>query len=48
MNKKIFSLIGLVLFFSLMVLACGHKADPYPPGEDEGVKAPKTKRYGTQ
>jgi hypothetical protein len=34
MNKKLFFLIGLVLFLSLVISACGHKGDPQPPAPE--------------
>jgi len=46
MNKKLFVITGLILFFTLMISACGHKGDPQPP-EGE-AKPPKAKAYGTK
>jgi hypothetical protein len=46
MNKKLFVISGLILFFTLMISACGHKGDPQPP-EGE-AKPPKGKAYGTR
>jgi hypothetical protein len=47
MNKIAIVTTGLVLFFSLLISACGHKGDPHPPADEDGVKAPKSKRYGS-
>jgi len=33
MNKKYFFFIGVILFFSLAISACGHKGNPSPPKE---------------
>lgn len=33
MNKKYFFFLMMVLIFSLIVSACGHKGDPNPPKE---------------
>lgn len=46
MNKNFFALTGLILFFTLMISACGYKGDPQPP-EGES-KPPKPKAYGTR
>jgi predicted small lipoprotein YifL len=46
MNKYFVFITGLILFFSLLISACGHKGDPQPP-EGE-VKPPKAKAYGSR
>jgi len=46
-NKKFYFVAGLVVFFSLMIAACGHKGDPHPPVDEDAVKAPKAKAYGS-
>jgi predicted small lipoprotein YifL len=47
MNKKLYFFTAVILFFSLMITACGHKGDPQPPEGEDAVKAPKSKRYGS-
>ncbi|VAX27597.1 hypothetical protein MNBD_NITROSPINAE05-764 [hydrothermal vent metagenome] len=47
MNKKLHFVTGLILFFSLMITACGHKGAPQPPEGEDAVKAPKSTRYGS-
>jgi hypothetical protein len=46
MNKKLFFVSGLILFFTLMISACGHKGDPQPPVDE--AKPPKAKAYGNR